>query len=648
MYSTTNSLTRRPFHKVMATLGLCVVGVLGNHLHIPLFFGVDFIFGSVAVLYAVACLGPISAISVAVVAGSYTYFLWGHPYAAIIFVAEAVFVYMARKKTRHLALADALFWLCLGIPLVILLYRELLDLPHPISTMVALKQAVNGVLNAAFAAGIVIVIDLAIHKSQGISLSGTLFNSLLVSILVPGIVLIAIETRRSKTDSERAIGDSMRLVAKFVDHQLFDQDPPDEGTSEPGPGYESSLSKLVDRLYPADLISVALLDSRNRVLAKAGTIHSSFTGEQIQTQTGVDVWLPPRKGRPIMVWWNNAYYIHQEPVTTAGDAASIIVEQKASPVVVSLHQRNLRAFLILFALTTFSILTAIFVSNAFSAPLLHLGTASQALATDIENGKTIAVPDSNLQEIKTLAESFGTMASSLSDHFKIVAERTKQLENLSNQLAKYLSPQIYDSIFSGRQEAEIKTERKKLTVCFTDLTGFTEVSSDMQPEDLTYLLNSYFREMSVIASRHGATIDKFIGDAIVIFFGDPESKGVSEDARACVRMAFEMQTKMQQLADQWRSEGLHNSLQIRIGINTGYCNVGNFGSEQRMDYTIIGAEVNIAARLEKISEAGGILLSGETFNLVDDMVDVTKVEISSIKGVKRAVRAYAVKNTSTA
>ena len=156
------------------------------------------------------------------------------------------------------------------------------------------------------------------------------------------------------------------------------------------------------------------------------------------------------------------------------------------------------------------------------------------------------------------------------------------MEKLSSQLAKFLSPQIYQSIFSGKQQAEIKTERKKLTVCFTDLTGFTDISTDMQPEDLTYLLNSYFSEMSDIAISHGATIDKFIGDAMVIFFGDPETEGVSEDARACVRMAIKMQEKMQYLAEKWRSEGLENALQIRIGINTGFCNVGNFGSDQRM------------------------------------------------------------------
>ncbi len=109
---------------------------------------------------------------------------------------------------------------------------------------------------------------------------------------------------------------------------------------------------------------------------------------------------------------------------------------------------------------------------------------------------------------------------------------------------------------------------------------------------------SLLTEMSKIALEYGATIDKYIGDAILAFFGDPESKGVKEDATACVEMAIAMQRRMRELQSQWLDSGLGKPFQLRIGINTGYCTVGNFGSEDRMDYTIIGNEVNLASRLE--------------------------------------------------
>lgn len=629
------------YHRILLTLFFCLLGVLGNHLHVTLFFGVDFIFGSVAALCAVVLLGPLPAIIVAASAGAYTYFLWGHPYAAIIFVAEVVFVGLIRQRTRHLALSDAFFWVLVGVPTVLLFYRGVLELPFMVSSMIALKQTVNGVLNASIAASILIVLSRITRDSNGVSLAGTLFNCLLVSILVPGIILIAMETRRSKIDSERSIADSIGLVAKFVDYaaQKLAEDDLLQGDIT----QKINQLDLMEYLGINDLVGMAILDKDGNVIAEVGEVHAAGEGETIQTSDGVDVWLPPRRGMPLMVWWNKASYIHKKEINGSDVVGSIVVEHTAAPVVATLQQRNLRAFMILFALTGFAILAAVLVSREFSTPLLQLGQASRTLANDIENGESIGVPDSEFNEIKTLANSFDKMATVLSTQFQVAKDRTNQLENISGQLAKYLSPQIYESIFSGRQQAEIKTERKKLTVCFTDLTGFTDISTDMQPEDLTYLLNSYFSEMSEIAIRHGATIDKFIGDAMVIFFGDPESKGVSEDARAAVRMAMEMQLRMKHLADQWRSKGLENALQVRIGINTGFCNVGNFGSDQRMDYTIIGAEVNLASRLETMAEAGGILMSGETYHLVDDLVEAEEVELAHIRGIKREVRAFAIR-----
>src|SRR6202008_3444491 len=129
-------------------------------------------------------------------------------------------------------------------------------------------------------------------------------------------------------------------------------------------------------------------------------------------------------------------------------------------------------------------------------------------------------------------------------------------------------------------------------------------------------LNHYLTEMSQIALSYGATIDKYVGDAIVIFFGDPETRGVNEDALACVEMAIAMRKRMLKLKDVWRASGTEKPLQCRIGINTGYCTVGNFGSEDRMEYTIIGGGVNLASRLEAAATPGGILISYETYSRV--------------------------------
>jgi adenylate cyclase len=148
--------------------------------------------------------------------------------------------------------------------------------------------------------------------------------------------------------------------------------------------------------------------------------------------------------------------------------------------------------------------------------------------------------------------------------------------------------------------------------------------------------------MSNIALKHGGTIDKFVGDAILIFFGDPESKGEAEDAKDCLRMAAEMQHRLAELNVKWRNERVEHPFRVRMGINTGYCNVGNFGSADRMDYTIIGAEANLAARLQSIAEAGNAVVSYETYALVRDILVAHALPPITMKGISREVIPYAV------
>jgi adenylate cyclase len=221
-----------------------------------------------------------------------------------------------------------------------------------------------------------------------------------------------------------------------------------------------------------------------------------------------------------------------------------------------------------------------------------------------------------------------------------IAKKNKELEILSSKLAKYLSPQVYRSIFTGVQEVRLASQRKKLTVFFSDIAGFTELTDKIESEDLTHLLNQYLTEMSKVALDHGATVDKYVGDMIMMFFGDPETRGVKADALACVRMAIAMQKRMHELADLWRAAGIETPLRCRIGIHTGYCTVGNFGSEDRMDYTIIGAPVNLASRLEHEAPVGSILITYETYAHVKDEVYCEERGHVQLKGVAYPIVIY--------
>ena len=214
------------------------------------------------------------------------------------------------------------------------------------------------------------------------------------------------------------------------------------------------------------------------------------------------------------------------------------------------------------------------------------------------------------------------------------------LADISRKIAKYLSPQLYRSIFSGEKEVAIATERKKLTIFFSDIADFTATTERLQPEELTVILNEYLTEMSAIAVQHGGTVNKFIGDAMLVFFGDPETKGSVEDAKACVGMAIALRRRIRELNDRWRQRGLQQPVRVRMGINTGFCNVGNFGSNDRMEYTIIGAEANLAARLESIAEPDTIVLSHETFALVREIVRARPLSPVTVKGISRPVLPY--------
>ncbi|THK33883.1 HAMP domain-containing protein [Ensifer sp. MPMI2T] len=223
-----------------------------------------------------------------------------------------------------------------------------------------------------------------------------------------------------------------------------------------------------------------------------------------------------------------------------------------------------------------------------------------------------------------------------------LSEKTTALEALSAKLAKYLAPQVYSSIFSGRQDVRIESQRKKLTICFSDIAAFTETTDKMESEELTQLLNQYLTEMSKIALAFGATVDKYVGDAILMFFGDPETRGVREDAIACVSMALAMQKRMGELGAAWRGIGIESPLRCRIGIHTDYCTVGNFGSEDRMDYTIIGGAVNLAARLEHEAEPGTVLISYETFAQVRDLIHCEEMGRIRVRGIAYPVASYRV------
>lgn len=256
-----------------------------------------------------------------------------------------------------------------------------------------------------------------------------------------------------------------------------------------------------------------------------------------------------------------------------------------------------------------------------------------------------------------LAEIAGRVADNLNDLallYTSVLEHSSGLENelsvknaeISGILAKmrrYTSDTLYRRIVGGSVQATAgSTQRRNLTVFFSDVAGFTELTDTVEAETLSQLLNSYLDAMAKICARWGGTIDKFIGDAVMIYFGDEDGADPVDCARRCVQMALEMQSSLGAVQSDWAKFGTQLALKIRVGINSGYCTVGNFGSNERMDYTLIGGNVNVASRLEHQAPIGGICISGSTYAMVKDLVEVRAMGRISVKGVAHPIETYEV------
>jgi class 3 adenylate cyclase/HAMP domain-containing protein len=296
---------------------------------------------------------------------------------------------------------------------------------------------------------------------------------------------------------------------------------------------------------------------------------------------------------------------------------------------------------------------AMFFINRLIKPIISLSKVADEITQKQDYSYHVTV--SSNDEVGKLSESFNKMVVGMSETLTKLKEETKNreiliqeqsknemLKQLSHKLSKYLSPQIYESIFSGAQDVTLTSKRKKLTIFFSDIVNFTDTPETMESEDLSELLNEYLNDMTLIALKHGATVDKYIGDAIMLFFGDPKSNGIQKDALACVEMALEMQEHMDTLHVRWSNKDFTKPFKIRIGIHTGYCTVGNFGSENRLEYTIIGSSVNLASRIESTANPGEILISEETQLLVVDRFEFQKSKEIVPKGFTHPIFLYNV------
>ncbi len=239
-----------------------------------------------------------------------------------------------------------------------------------------------------------------------------------------------------------------------------------------------------------------------------------------------------------------------------------------------------------------------------------------------------------------LATVYGDLASLNANLQQTVDAKVAELERAS-RLQRYLSPALAESILSGERDIQFGSSRKFLTIFFSDVRGFTASAERMEPEELVDELNDYLSEMTDIVFKHGGTLDKYVGDAVMVFFGDPVPQ--DDHAQRAVRMAFEMRERMTELRERWLHK-YHEAFEIGIGIATGWVTVGDIGSAARSDYTVLGNQVNLASRLADRADAGQILVAERTMMAVDDFVEGAIIDEVSLKGINRPIRIYELRS----
>ena len=264
--------------------------------------------------------------------------------------------------------------------------------------------------------------------------------------------------------------------------------------------------------------------------------------------------------------------------------------------------------------------------SADAAPLDDIKDAAKTLLT------VLARQNRQLNQLTKLSDA---------SEAKLTQTNTK-LSHLTENLARFVPQTVVDQLMDISSDQLATKDRRELTVFFSDIVGFTAMTERLEPEQLSTLLVDYFTEMNKVCDHWGGTLDQFIGDAIVIFFGAPQSSGPEIDAANAVGMAIDMQLRLRTLRMKWADLGIRPPLHVRMGISTGYATVGNFGSIRRMHYTAIGNTVNEAARIQDLCSPDGILIAADTQLRVREKYSCHSRETVKLKGRQNPIQLYEV------
>lgn len=416
-----------PFSLPRWALGivLAILAFTGNVVHVPLFFGVDYLFGSIAALLAAVWLGPLAGMVVAAIGALYTLELWGHPWALVTFSLEAGVVGLLYRRFGELVLADILFWVVGGLPVIFLVSSGALDIGWESARLIALKQPVNGVFNALVA----VLILYWISRARVIATFQQLaFNVLFGSLFTVGLVLIVVFTQTLHIVQEDLVGELLRDRQSSVVREMQDI------LSEPEGG------GAVDNAQLATDLDVGLRLPDGDLIAAQGLPAWIDEADAQARSNGLTIRLPPdARGLPAMERWASGYYTIEAPLPGLNGVSAVVLAQSARPVMEHLARANTYAHGLLVAVGLLGGVCAWFLAAGMVRPFRRLEETVRGLPERIENGQQLELPDTSVREARQLGDGFQEMAERLEQTVGDLAANQAELEQQVRERTRSLA-----------------------------------------------------------------------------------------------------------------------------------------------------------------------------------------------------------------
>jgi len=387
---------------------------------------------------------------------------------------------------------------------------------------------------------------------------------------------------------------------------------------------ELTLNLLVkDAMKDGDVAYVAIVDENGKVLA-----HSEvrLVGRPLQRPARLEPLADGMLVQSYEVEGEGDLIDFSVPLTFRNvTVGALYLGFSQGSIAAALQQARNNAILISLGMVLLGIGGAVALASFLSYPILKLMEGTRAVAA---GNFAVSLPVPSRDEIGDLTRSFNQMAQSL---------REKDL--IKRAFTRYVAREVVDEILKDPENLVLTGERRDVTVLFCDIRGFTTTSEKLTPEEVVTLLNTFYTLMIDTTFKEDGTLDKFLGDGVMAVFGAPIYH--QDHSLRAIRTALAMQAGIRDLSGRRATEG-KPPIAVGIGINAGDAVAGTVGTDARMEYTVIGDSVNLAARLESSSKAGQILISEQTYLKVQAAVEARSLGRVRVKGKEEEIGVYEV------